>query len=76
MTTSAVLVSPAELDALMKTGSVVVIDTRDADTYAAGHIPDAVNLREIFTFLATSTAEFFSARVARVSSERDRASRR
>jgi thiosulfate/3-mercaptopyruvate sulfurtransferase len=57
MTTSAVLVSPAELDALMKAEPVVVIDTRDGDTYAAGHIPGAVNLREIFTFLATSTAE-------------------
>jgi thiosulfate/3-mercaptopyruvate sulfurtransferase len=35
----------------------VVIDTRDADTYAAGHIPGALNMREIFTYLATSTAE-------------------
>ncbi len=60
MTTSAVLVSPAELDALMKAETVVVIDTRDADTFAAGHIPGAVNLREIFTFLATSTAEGLS----------------
>ncbi len=57
MTQPAVLVSPAELDAMMKTAKVVVIDTRDADTYAAGHIPGAVNMREIFTFLATSTAE-------------------
>ena len=57
MTQPAVLVSPAELDAMMKTAKVVVIDTRDADTYMAGHIPGAVNMREIFTFLATSTAE-------------------
>ena len=41
----------------MRSEPVVVIDTRDADTYAAGHVPGAVNLREIFTFLATSTAE-------------------
>jgi thiosulfate/3-mercaptopyruvate sulfurtransferase len=34
----------------------VLIDTRDADTYAAGHLPGAVNMREIFTFLASSTA--------------------
>ena len=60
MTQPAVLVSPAELDALMTTGPVVVIDTRDADAYAAGHIPGAVNMREIFTFLATSTAEGLS----------------
>ena len=57
MSTPTVLIAAAELDTLMKTESVVVIDTRDANTYAAGHIPGAVNLREIFTFLATSTAE-------------------
>lgn len=51
------LVSPAELQALMSSESCVLIDTRDADTYAAGHLPGAVNLREIFTYLATSTAE-------------------
>lgn len=52
-----VLIAPAELQALMTREPVVVIDTRDAETYAAGHVPGAVNLREIFTFLATSTAE-------------------
>jgi thiosulfate/3-mercaptopyruvate sulfurtransferase len=57
MTSPAVLISPAELDMLMNAEPVVLIDTRDADTYAAGHIPGAVNVREIFTFLATSTVE-------------------
>ena len=57
MSTPAVLISSAELATLMETEPVVLIDTRDADTFAAGHIPGAVNLREIFTFLATSTAE-------------------
>ncbi|MFM1989101.1 MAG: hypothetical protein RJA99_2058 [Pseudomonadota bacterium] len=52
-----VLISPAELDALMKSEPVVLIDTRDPEAYASGHLPGAVNLREIFTFLATSTAE-------------------
>jgi thiosulfate/3-mercaptopyruvate sulfurtransferase len=52
-----VLISPADLDALMKTEKVVVIDTRDPQAYAAGHLEGAVNLREIFTFLAMSTAE-------------------
>jgi len=51
------LVSPAELQALMASEPCVLIDTRDTDTYAAGHLPGAVNLREIFTYLATSTAE-------------------
>ena len=57
MSTPNVLISASELVSLMQSEPVVVIDTRDADTYAAGHIPGAVNLREIFTFLATSTAE-------------------
>ena len=56
-----VLVSPEQLSAMMGTEPVVIIDTRDADTYAAGHLPGAVNMREIFTFLATSTAEGLSA---------------
>jgi thiosulfate/3-mercaptopyruvate sulfurtransferase len=34
-----------------------VIDTRNPDAYAAGHIPGAVNLHDIFTYLATSTRE-------------------
>ncbi|MDB5963611.1 MAG: Rhodanese-like protein [Polaromonas sp.] len=61
MTTESVLVSPEQLSSMMDAGKVVVIDTRDADTYAAGHLPGAVNMREIFTFLATSTAEGLTA---------------
>ena len=57
MSIEATLISPDQLAALQAAGPVVVIDTRDADTYAAGHVPGAVNLREIFTFLATSTPE-------------------
>ncbi len=57
MTPSPVLISPADLQTLMATEPTVLIDTRDGDTYAAGHLPGAVNMREIFTFLATSTAE-------------------
>jgi len=56
-TPSTVLISPAELQALQASEPVVIIDTRDADTYAQGHIPGAVNLREIFTYLATSSPE-------------------
>lgn len=52
---SSVLISPAQLQALQASGPVVLIDTRDADTFALGHIPGAVNLRETFTYLATST---------------------
>lgn len=45
------LVTPAELAAM---SDVVIIDTRSPEAYAAGHIPGAVNLHDIFTFLATS----------------------
>jgi thiosulfate/3-mercaptopyruvate sulfurtransferase len=57
MSATPTLISPAELQALMAAEPTVVIDTRDADTYAAGHVPGAINMREIFTYLATSTAE-------------------
>ncbi len=54
--TDQVLVTPAELQGMMGP-DVVVIDTRSPDAYAAGHIPGAVNVHEIFTFLAMSTPE-------------------
>ena len=57
MTIDSVLISPEQLSALMGAEPVVIIDTRDGDTYGAGHIPGAVNMREIFTFLAMSTPE-------------------
>ncbi len=53
-----ILISPVELGAALDGGeSLVVIDTRDEAAYASGHIPGAVNLRDIFTYLATSTPE-------------------
>jgi thiosulfate/3-mercaptopyruvate sulfurtransferase len=55
-----VLISPTELSDLMGAAPTVVIDTRSPDAYAAGHIPGAVNLHEIFTYLATSTPEGFA----------------
>lgn len=61
MSTAATLISPAELAALQATEPGVLIDTRDADTFVKGHIPGAVNLREVFTFLATSTPEGLAA---------------
>lgn len=51
------LVSPGELAELMETEPVVIIDTRDPETFAKGHIPGAVNIHDIFTYLATSTPE-------------------
>ncbi|MBS0243322.1 MAG: sulfurtransferase [Proteobacteria bacterium] len=52
---SSVLISPAELEKFAAAEKTVIIDTRAPDAYAAGHIPGAVNLHEIFTYLATST---------------------
>jgi len=53
-----ILISPVELGEAIEAGeSLVIIDTRDEGAYAAGHIPGAVNLRDIFTYLATSTPE-------------------
>ena len=52
-----VLISPSELEAMMQAGGVVPIDTRAPDAYAAGHVPGAVNIHDIFTYLATSTPE-------------------
>jgi thiosulfate/3-mercaptopyruvate sulfurtransferase len=56
-----VLVTPAELSDLMTSEKLVIIDTRAPDAYAAGHIPGAVNVHDIFTYLATSTPEGFAA---------------
>src|ERR1700742_3096807 len=52
-----VLISASELTELLKKEPCVVIDTRNPDAYAAGPLPNAVNVHEIFTFLATSTPE-------------------
>jgi thiosulfate/3-mercaptopyruvate sulfurtransferase len=53
-----VLVTPAELsDSLASGAPIVLIDTRDPATYAAGHLAGAVNIHDIFTYLATSTPE-------------------
>lgn len=51
------LVEALELSELMKTAPLVIIDTRDPQDYAISHIPGAVNIREIFSYLATSTPE-------------------
>src|SRR5690348_408888 len=51
-----VLVSPIDLSSLMKSEPVVAIDTRDPAQFVEGHIPGAVNVREVFTYLATSSS--------------------
>ncbi|MBR9843224.1 MAG: sulfurtransferase [Rhodobacteraceae bacterium] len=50
------LITPAELKAMAEAEVAVILDTRDPESYAAGHIAGAVNMHDIFTFLATSDA--------------------
>jgi len=52
-----VLLSPSELSPMLEAPGTVVIDTRSPEAFAAGHIPGAVNLHDIFTYLATSTSD-------------------
>lgn len=51
------LLSPQDLTALIASEPVVVIDTRSPEAFAAGHLPGAVNVHDVFTYLATSTAD-------------------
>src|SRR6202171_704597 len=52
-----VLISAGDLADLASQEPCVIIDTRNPDAYGAGHLPNAVNVHEIFTYLATSTPE-------------------
>lgn len=55
--TEKILYSLPETKALLEEGSVLLVDIRDQDTFAGGHIPTAVNLPEIFSFLSESSPE-------------------
>lgn len=55
--TASTLISPAHLKQMVDSLPTVIIDTRAPDAYAAGHIPGAVNIHDIFTFLASSSKE-------------------
>jgi thiosulfate/3-mercaptopyruvate sulfurtransferase len=56
------LIKPDALAARMELGErLVIIDTRAPAQYAQGHIPGAANVHQIFTYLATSTAEGLAA---------------
>lgn len=52
-----VLLDPNDLASQLNDGNVILLDTRDPESFAAGHIPGAVNAHDIFTYLATSTPE-------------------
>ena len=52
-----VLIAAGEVADLIEKEPCVIIDTRNPGAYAAGHLPNAVNVHDIFTYLATSTPE-------------------
>jgi len=52
-----ILISPSQLEQMAESLPTVIIDTRSPDAYAAGHIPGAVNIHDIFTYLAASSKE-------------------
>ena len=47
-------VSVATIESLLDKKKVKFVDVRAPEEYSKGHIPDAVNIPEIFTYLATS----------------------
>lgn len=49
------LTSVTQLASLIEQNAVRLIDTREPEDYAAGHLPGAVNLYDIFTYLSTET---------------------
>lgn len=50
-----VLFSPKQVQELISTGNAVFIDVRDRKDFEAGHLPGAVNMPDIFTYLAETT---------------------
>lgn len=67
------LTSVEETAGLLAQGAVKLIDTREPDQYLEGHVPGAVNVYEIFSYLATrenggypAMSRFFSKRLGEV----------
>ncbi|HIJ78355.1 MAG: sulfurtransferase [Desulfobulbaceae bacterium] len=53
--TKKILYPPQEVNSLIAQHAVLLIDIRDNESYAEAHIPGAVNVPEVFTFLSTSS---------------------
>ena len=51
-----VLIDASELAEFLTREPCVIIDTRNPDAYGAGHIPNAVNVHEIFTYCLLYTS--------------------
>jgi thiosulfate/3-mercaptopyruvate sulfurtransferase len=54
---SKLIFTPKEVNALCLAGDVTLIDVRAKEDFDTGHIPNAVNIPEMFTTLSMSTAE-------------------
>ena len=52
-----ILYTPREAYEKLTSGTAVLVDVRDAETFAQGHIPGAVNIPEMFTTLSMTTPE-------------------
>ncbi|MBO1325171.1 sulfurtransferase [Acetobacter sp. TBRC 12305] len=52
-----VLYTPQQVQDLLSRGEVVLIDVRDRKDFDAGHLPGALNMPDIFTYLAETTPE-------------------
>ncbi|MDG4475296.1 sulfurtransferase [Thiovibrio frasassiensis] len=59
--TEKILYTIRETQALLEKDAVQLVDIRDQDTFGEGHIPGAVNLPEIFSFLSESSPEGLAA---------------
>lgn len=51
------LYSPSEVCELIQCGKVTLVDIRDREEYRQGHIPGAVNIPQLFYYLAESSPE-------------------
>lgn len=54
---NSLLINAAHLEQMIASDKTVVIDTRSPEAFSLGHLPNAVNIHDIFTFLASSTPE-------------------
>jgi thiosulfate/3-mercaptopyruvate sulfurtransferase len=52
-----IIYTPEEANKKLGNGEALVVDVRDAEEYAKGHIPGAVNIPEMFTTLSMTTPE-------------------
>lgn len=54
---ASVLFTPEQVQQMISTGDAVLIDVRDRKDFEDGHLPGAVNMPDIFTYLAETTED-------------------